>query len=86
MKKTTLIFALVSGIAVMSTACTSTESTKAPETTQTAPTSVEQPQSAQSATVDSTQQGTAVEGDASVQPTPAQATEGSGAIEQPSAQ
>ena len=87
MKKSGLIFMLLAGVAVMSTACTSNETTKAPETTQTAPTSVDQQQSAQSSTVDPTQQGTAVEGDANIQQSQApQATDGTGVEQQPSAQ
>ena len=87
MKKSGLIFMLLAGVAVMSTACTSCETTKAPETTQTAPTSVDQQQSAQSSTVDPTQQGTAVEGDANIQQSQApQATDDTGLEQQPSAQ
>ena len=87
MKKSGLIFMLLAGVAVMSTACTSTETTKAPETTQTAPNSVDQKQSTQSSSVDPSQQGTAVEGDASNQQSqPAQAADDPSLVEQPSAQ
>jgi len=87
MKKSGLIFMLLAGVAVMSTACTSSETTKAPETTQTTPTSVDQQQSAQTSTVDPTQQGTAVEGDANIQQSQApQATDDTGLEQQPSAQ
>ncbi|RZG44071.1 hypothetical protein [Acinetobacter wuhouensis] len=87
MKKSGLIFMLLAGVAVMSTACTSSETTKAPETTQTAPTSVDQQQSAQTSTVDPTQQGTAVEGDANIQQSQApQATDDTGLEQQPSVQ
>ncbi|AYO56166.1 hypothetical protein [Acinetobacter wuhouensis] len=81
MKKSGLIFMLLAGVAVMSTACTSSE------TTQTAPTSVDQQQSAQTSTVDPTQQGTAVEGDANIQQSQApQATDDTGLEQQPSVQ
>jgi len=88
MKKSGLIFMLLAGVAVMSTACTSSETTQAPETTQSAPmSSADQQQSAQTATVDPTQQGTAVEGDATIQQSqPAQATNDPSLVEQPSAQ
>ncbi len=88
MKKSGLIFMLLAGVAVMSTACTSNETTHAPETTQSAPmASADQQQSAQTATVDPAQQGTAVEGDATIQQSqPAQATQDPTLGEQPSAQ
>jgi putative exporter of polyketide antibiotics len=88
MKKSGLIFMLLAGVAVMSTACTSSETTQAPETTQSAPmSSADQHQSAQTATVDPAQQGTAVEGDATIQQSqPAQATQDPTLGEQPSAQ
>ncbi len=87
MKKSGLIFMLLAGVAVMSTACTSSETTKAPETTQTAPVAADQQQSAQSSTVDPTQQGTAVEGDAGIQQSQApQASDDSSLEQQPSAQ
>lgn len=86
MKKSGLVFMLLAGVAVMSTACTSSETTKAPETTQVAP-QADQQQSAQSSTVDPTQQGTAVEGDATIQQSqPNQAIQDPTLGEHPSAQ
>ena len=87
MKKSGLIFMLLAGVAVMGTACTSNETTKAPESTQAAPLGADPQQSAQSSTVDPSQQGTAVEGDASIQQSQApQATDDSSLEQQPSAQ
>ncbi len=86
MKKSGLVFMLLAGVAVMSTACTSSETTQAPETTQVAP-QADQQQSAQSSTVDPTQQGTAVEGDATIQQSqPNQAIQDPTLGEHPSAQ
>lgn len=87
LKKSGLIFGLLAGVAVLSTACTSNETAKAPETTQTAPASVGEQQSAQTATVDPTQQGSAVESDSSIQQAqPSQAIHDPSLGEQPSAQ
>ena len=86
MKKSGLIFMLLAGVAVMTTACTSTGTTKKSETTQLAPQATEQ-QSAQTSAVDPTQQGTAVEGDATIQQSqPTQATNDPSLEKQPSAQ
>lgn len=73
MNKSGLIFGLLAGVAVLSTACTSTESTQSPATTQVAPTSTD---AQQSSIVEPIQQGAAAQSDASMQHTqPAQATE-----------
>ena len=73
MNKSGLIFGLLAGVAVLSTACTSTESTQSPATTQVAPTSTD---AQRSSIVEPIQQGAAAQSDASMQQTqPAQATE-----------
>lgn len=73
MNKSGLIFGLLAGVAVLNTACTSTESTQSPTTTQVAPTSTD---AQQSSIVEPIQQGAAVQSDASMQQIqPAQPTE-----------
>ncbi|MFW2077917.1 hypothetical protein ACG94X_09360 [Acinetobacter sp. ULE_I010] len=73
MNKSGLIFGLLAGVAVLNTACTSTESTQSPTTTQVAPTSTD---AQQSSIVEPIQQGAAAQSDASMQQTqPTQATE-----------
>lgn len=86
MKKLGLILGLSFGVAVLTTACTSNQSAQSPETAQQTATMSDQ-QSAQTATVDSTQQGIAVESDANMQQSqPAQVTNDPNAMQQPSAQ
>lgn len=86
MKKSGLILGVLVGVATLSTACTSNQSTQSPETAQQTATMSDQ-QSAQTATVDSSQQGIAVESDANMQQSqPTQVTNDPNTIEQPSAQ
>lgn len=90
MKKSGLILGVLVGVATLSTACTSNQSTQSPETAQQTAqqtATMSDQQSAQTATVDSSQQGIAVESDANMQQSqPTQVTNDPNTIEQPSAQ
>jgi len=86
MKKLGLILGLSVSVAVLTTACTSNQSTQSPETAQQTATMSDQ-QSAQSATVDAVEQGAAAESDANAQSgQPVQATNDPNSVQQPSAQ